>query len=86
MPKFWNETEVYARDKGLDQKIEYDASNNPIYIGMANPGVAITEAGWQIYKMEYDASNNMTSMRWADATDDFIKIWDSRASYSFLDI
>lgn len=85
MGKQRNEQETYAREVGLDQKIEY-TGNNAIYIGRANPGALTSEAKWQIYKLAYDGSGNMTTMRWADKTDDFIKIWDNRATYNYTDI
>jgi len=86
MPKVRNEQESYSREMGLDQKIEWDASNNAIYVGRAFPGALVSDAAWQIYKMEWDVSNNMTSLRWADKTDAFIKAWGSRNTYSYGDI
>ena len=39
--------------------IEYDASNNPIYIGQARePDKSENADGWYIKKITYDASNN----------------------------
>ncbi len=77
------ETPVYSRDQGLTQKIEYDGSNNAIYIGRAQPGTAITATGWQISKLTYDVSNNMTSLDWASGLDNFDFIWNNRATYSY---
>jgi hypothetical protein len=84
MPKFWNETEVYARDAGMDQKIEYDGSNNAIYIGSARPGTSVDSLLWSVYKLTYDVSNNMTDKRFADGTDDFTKSWTLRATYTYI--
>ena len=55
-----------------DTKIEYDASNNPIYIGKSKePGWRENQKGWYIKKITYDASNNATMIEkkigtWAD--------------------
>ena len=86
MSHIHNEMPVYARDVGLDQKIEYDSSNNAIYVGLAFPGASTASAVWQIKKLTYDSSGNMTSLRYADSTDDFTKIWTSRATYNYVDI
>ena len=77
------ETPVYSRDQGLTQKIEYDGSNNAIYIGRAQPGTAVSAAGWNICKLTYDGSNNMTDLKWANSSDNFEFIWNDRASYIF---
>ena len=84
-PQRRNEYENYSRDMGFDQRIEY-SGGNAIYIGRAFPGALDSEAKWQIYKMQLDGDGNMTHLRWADNTDDFIKIWNSRSTYNFVDI
>ena len=84
MGKDRNETPTYSREQGLDQRIEY-SSGNPIYMGRAFPGALDSQAVWQIYKMQWD-SGNMTYLRWADKTDDFIKVWNNRATYSYVEI
>ena len=38
-------------------KIEYDANNNPIYIGDAIPSSLTTAAVWRIKKLTYDINN-----------------------------
>jgi hypothetical protein len=77
------ETPVYSRDQGLTQKIEYDGSNNAVYIGKAQPGTVATASTWQICKLTYDASNNMTDLQWANSSDNFEFIWNSRATYTY---
>lgn len=63
--------------------IAYDASNNPIYVGEANPGTAESATGWRIKKITYDANNNPTNVQWADGNTKFDNVWDDRASYSY---
>ncbi len=68
----------------LIREIEYDANNNPIYLGLAEPGTATNDAGWLIYKFFYDANGNCTSVRVAEGESELNKVWDDRASYAYL--
>jgi len=61
----------------LTKKIIYDASNNPIYVGEALPGIATSATGWRIKKITYDASNNPTNVEWADGNTNFDNIMDN---------
>lgn len=63
--------------------LEYDGSNNPIYIGYAIPGSIVSSATWRIKKMTYDIVNNPTNIQWADGNTNFDNIWDNRATYSY---
>jgi hypothetical protein len=63
--------------------IEYDASNNPVYVGEAGPGTAKAANGWRIKKITYDGSNNPTDVQWADGDTRFDNIWDDRATYTY---
>lgn len=49
------------------------------YYGYAPVGTATSAAGWQICR--YDSSGNK---RFADATSTYSKVWDSRATYTYL--
>ena len=85
MPKQMNETEVYSRDKGFDMMISYDASNRTEYVGLAVCGSATSDAKWSIYRLKYDTTSGGVSIRrYADSTDDFTKVWDDRASYTYI--
>ncbi|HLG28719.1 MAG TPA: hypothetical protein VI387_00795 [Candidatus Brocadiales bacterium] len=63
--------------------IDYDANNNPLYIGKAEKGSAKSAAVWQLKKFIWDANNNLTDIRWPDGSDSYEYIWDNRNSYSF---
>lgn len=63
-------------------RIDYDASNNPIYVGKAQIGSATSSAVWQVMKLNYDASNNLTSVQWP-GNEAFTYVWDNRASLSW---
>lgn len=67
----------------LNIQIEYDASNNPIYLGFAAPGALTTDAKWQIRYLTYDVSNNITSMTYASGTPNFDKKWSTRDTYVY---
>lgn len=67
----------------LRYEIEYDASNNPLYIGIAAPGKLTSDASWMIKKLTWDGSNNLTSLKFAGGTSEFTQIWDNRASLSY---
>jgi YD repeat-containing protein len=70
----------------LDQLIAYDASDRAEYIGIAQPGRATDGAAWQIKKLTYDASGNVTAIRFAEGNNDFVHVWDDRATYDYTDV
>lgn len=58
-----------------------DLGGGTVYVGYAQIGTATSAAGWQIMKVSEVAG--VTSITWADATDEFIKVWNNRASYTY---
>ena len=64
-----------------DTRVEYDASNNAIYIGLAKDNGASTSAGnhWKISFLTYDASNNCTRIQKQAS----FYNWDDRAALSW---
>jgi hypothetical protein len=63
--------------------IQYDANENPIYIGLAVPGTATSDPLWQIRHLTFDPSNNPTSIQYANGVIDFNFVWDNRATLSY---
>lgn len=63
--------------------IEYNADNNPIYIGEALPGTAKNATEWRIRKIIYDANQNPIDIQWANSSKKFEFIWDNRANYTY---
>lgn len=57
-----------------------EVSGTISYIGQAPIGSATSSSVWQIFKL--DSSSGLT-LKWADSTDAFSKIWDDRATYSY---
>lgn len=63
--------------------LEYDAVNNPLYIGQALAGTLISDAGWRIKKFTYDSNNNLINIRWADGNILFDNIWNDRTTLTY---
>ena len=56
-------------------KLEYDANDNPIYIGYnADENALDSDTDWEIYKITYDANDNPTKFKMATTS------WDNRSS------
>lgn len=66
----------------LTMKVEY-AAGKPLYVGYAAPGTATSASAWQIRKEAYDISGNITDRQFAGGVNDYTKVWDDRASYSY---
>lgn len=71
------------KDTTYSMYIEYDASNNPLYIGEASPGSTTSDAVWRIKKLSVDASNNVLSILWTNGDASFTKAWTSRTEYIY---
>lgn len=67
----------------LSKLIEYDANDNPEYIGEASPGTLSSQALWKITKITYDANSNPTEIFFADGDASHSKVWDDRATYTY---
>jgi YD repeat-containing protein len=63
--------------------LDYDGSDNLIYVGWAWPGTLKSVAEWRIIKLTYDGSGNLTDVTYADGVDTFTKEWDERLSYIY---
>ena len=63
-------------------RIEYDGSNNPIYVGEAESGSGESELKWRIKKLTYTGSN-VTQIDWCEGSEGFKYKWSERTSYSY---
>ena len=81
-----NEVESYIRYVGFDQVTAYDGSGRVLYVGIAYPGKATSDASWSIFKQAYDGSGRPTTKRYAGGNDGFTDIWDNRTSLNYTDI
>lgn len=67
----------------MQLRVAYNAAGDPEYVGLARPAAATTAAEWQIKKVGYDGSRNVTSVTFAGGTNEYSKVWDDRATYSY---
>ena len=63
--------------------IEY-SGDNPIYIGLANPGTDTDDPGWQIRKLTFDGGGNVTRIQYANGSASYSAIWDNRATITYI--
>jgi hypothetical protein len=63
---------------------DWDAASPPnvIYIGLAVPGTAKSDAKWQIRKMTYSGSN-MDQTLYANGNRLFNNVWNNRAALAY---
>jgi hypothetical protein len=69
----------------IDLEVQYDKlvddEGSFTYVGEATPGSATSAAAWRIKRIE-DVNGDL-EIRFANATADFDKIWDDRATYTY---
>lgn len=63
--------------------LEYDGTNNPIYIGKASQGSLKSAAAWQIRKLTWDGSSNVTDIQFANGSPAYNAIWNNRGSFAY---
>ncbi len=73
---------------GYIMNVAYGPDEEPEYFGEAVPGTPNDYPGWRIYKYEYVTVRGTGdfisgSMRFADGTTAFDKVWDNRADYDY---
>jgi len=66
----------------MQQLFEYTGTSLT-YHGVAKPGTATSAAGWQIKKYTYDGNGNILTLKFAAGTNDYVAVWDNRASYTY---
>lgn len=69
-------------NRGLSESMTYTSQGLVEYHGKALPGTAKSSAKWQIKKMSYSGFN-VVDVQFAEGSDAFDKVWDSRADYSY---
>lgn len=76
-----NKIQHMRSDTSEDQIID-DVSASVSYYGFAFAGTATSAASWRIKKKT--VSGAITRYSWADGTDANTKVWDDRATYTYL--
>lgn len=73
-----------TRNSGYVYRMDYDGSNNLLYLGQSFTGTLTSDPAWMIRKFTYDVNNNVTTVLYAGGENElFNHIWDSRASYTY---
>ena len=64
------------------QRIEY-VSATINYYGLASPGAATSDAGWQIRRETLDSQSRTIQIDFAGGTLEYNQIWDNRATLAY---
>jgi len=64
-------------------RLDYDGSNNLIYIGLATPSSSNDSASWRICKLYYNTNNDISGMRYASGSTLFTYKWSNRTTLSY---
>ena len=73
---------LYALHENYTIMVEYDVSDNPVYLGEGVPGAATSDAAWRIRKVTW-LGGLAVSIKWAGGTTLFDKVWDDRTTYTY---
>lgn len=83
MPDIWNSVDPGNIIRGhlLHHRVEieyYAGTNNPKFVGWANPSALTTDPVWRIAMITYDASNNPLEIVWSGNTNQYLFKWSDR--------
>lgn len=67
--------------EGTTELLIDEASTTVTYIGESPANSATTDAVWKIFKI--DSTTNPTSLKYADGSTSFNKVWNDRATYTY---
>jgi len=73
---------ININDNQLTQTFEYNGDNLILYQGESSPGTSKGAASWRIKKLSYSGTN-VVDIQWADGTNNFTKVWNDRATYTY---
>jgi hypothetical protein len=66
----------------LSKRIDF-VSENLIYKGESNPGTVDSASGWRIHRLVIAPDGDVTET-WAEGNANMDKVWDNRATYTFI--
>lgn len=75
-------TTIDTDERRFTTAIEYNAADNPLYVGDAAAGTGKSESKWRIKKLIYSGSN-VTDIQWASGSASFNVAWDDRTTYTY---
>ena len=63
------------------QRIDYEDKNQPVYMGLAQPGINTGSAGWQIRKHTFSGTSPelIVGILFGSGNTNFDKVWDDRS-------
>jgi len=64
-------------------RLDYDGSNNLIYVGLASPSSSNDNSSWRICKLYYNTNNDISGLRYADGNTNFDNVWSNRTTLSY---
>lgn len=67
----------------LQLRIDYNASNDPLYLGLATQTATAGSNSWQIRKVFYDGNANLIRLVYASTSIKFDKNWNLRTGYNY---
>lgn len=73
--------QAYNRVREVDEDQFIDVDGNDIYVGYAVPNTAESAANWKIKRIN---TVNPITIKFAEGSTFYDKIWTSRASYTYL--
>ena len=65
-------------------QIDYAGTQNPTYLGTAEPGTPTSAPKWKICFLTWDANDNPLTVTWADGTLAYSHVWDDHLTYTYL--
>ena len=67
----------------MQMRVAYNTAGDVEYIGRGRPGALDAAGEWQITKIAYNTARQPTSVCMAAGTNEYTKVWDDRATYSY---
>lgn len=67
----------------MQARFDYSGGSTIVYVGYCKPEYTIYQPHWQIMKLLYSGTS-VIGVVYADGSNDYEKIWNDRASYTYL--
>ena len=79
--------EFIVQDSEVALRLQNDGDGNPVFVGRAKVGTAVSESKWQIQQITY-AGGFVTSITWPEnalgsASSEYEFVWNDRAGYTY---
>lgn len=74
------EGQAFQRIRETDETQLIDVAGANIYLGYAIPGTTTSNPSWKIKRVN---TSNPISIKWADSSTLYNKVWDDRSTYTY---